>query len=233
MNCPQARPLFIELLYGELEPARRQQLRAHLETCESCRSEWDSLEATHGLLNSVGVTTGNDDANGRPVDVGAIHQTVAIRAQASRRRWRRAALVVGTIAAVLLIAVAGGLQLQIHPTHIVVGFGEPEVRRVPHTAMTPPPDLHSLVVEQGEQLARLDELVHLATRELLTSDGQRSAQIEDLRDAVEMRHRRTQEQLNALKVQSDQRWRLTLNEFSRIAADTELADAGETPLQVD
>lgn len=228
MKCTEARPLLVELLYGELEPRPESELRSHLETCPSCRDEWQTLGGTRRVLGHAVSQDRASQATKTTLDVASIHQAAASRDRASRRRWRTAALLAATAAAMLLGAFLGGLRGEIHPTHIVVGWGEPpkkvEPLEEPVAPEEPADELHQLLAEHGQRIARLDELLHVVSAELLSNEKQRASEYDELCDSVASLHEQFTTDLGDMQKQNDQRWQLILNEFSRIAADTEVAE---------
>ncbi|MDQ7844767.1 MAG: zf-HC2 domain-containing protein [Armatimonadota bacterium] len=52
-NCREARGLLVEAVSGTMPPEIRRVLLRHLGTCETCRREAATLEATAGLLRAV------------------------------------------------------------------------------------------------------------------------------------------------------------------------------------
>jgi hypothetical protein len=53
MNCRRAEDMFIEYLYGELEPDRAEPLRAHLDECLACRTRLAELARVRQLVTQV------------------------------------------------------------------------------------------------------------------------------------------------------------------------------------
>lgn len=51
MNCRKCNDMMIEALYGELRPAERDQLDAHLRSCPDCASEYSVLGATLRVMD--------------------------------------------------------------------------------------------------------------------------------------------------------------------------------------
>jgi hypothetical protein len=44
MRCEDCQPLLLDLAYGELDEARADEVRSHVERCASCEQEWSKLE---------------------------------------------------------------------------------------------------------------------------------------------------------------------------------------------
>jgi len=53
MQCSEIQENLSAYLDGELDPAGAAELESHLEGCESCRSELESLRSTVELVRSV------------------------------------------------------------------------------------------------------------------------------------------------------------------------------------
>jgi anti-sigma factor RsiW len=53
MNCQRAEDMFIEYLYGELEPDRAEPLRAHLDECLACRTRLAELARVRQMVAQV------------------------------------------------------------------------------------------------------------------------------------------------------------------------------------
>jgi len=51
MNCRQCEDLFVEALYGELEPESRRLFDAHLESCSGCASTYARLQSTLEVMD--------------------------------------------------------------------------------------------------------------------------------------------------------------------------------------
>lgn len=92
MNCREIEPLWMDWLYGELDPGLVRDIDAHLEGCAPCRAEARRLRATTRLLRDCA-----DDDLGSPV---ATIRRLAMR-RPEPRLWRAASV------ALFLIAVSG------------------------------------------------------------------------------------------------------------------------------
>jgi hypothetical protein len=53
MNCQRAEDLFIEYLYGELEPHQAESVRAHLDRCEACAARLAELARVRKLATAA------------------------------------------------------------------------------------------------------------------------------------------------------------------------------------
>jgi len=45
-NCKEIKNLLIEYYYDEIEPSLKEEVRAHLDSCISCKKEYESIEKT-------------------------------------------------------------------------------------------------------------------------------------------------------------------------------------------
>jgi len=78
MNCRRAEEMFVDYLYGELQPDRAASLRAHLDECRGCNSRLAELVRVRQLVAKV------PDAEPSPM---AINRVIArAREEAERRR---------------------------------------------------------------------------------------------------------------------------------------------------
>jgi len=55
MVCERVFECMMQALDGELEPAQRVEMEAHLVKCAACRAEWRRLQALEGLLRETPV----------------------------------------------------------------------------------------------------------------------------------------------------------------------------------
>ena len=104
MNCTDVRTHLPGFLYGDLKPEEVAAVEHHLTTCPACRSERADLERVRQALSGIPAPTVE-------VDLHQIFRQAAERQARRARRWRRAAIALGAVAAVLLLAV--GLRLEI------------------------------------------------------------------------------------------------------------------------
>jgi len=114
MSCERPSAQLYRYLDGELAPPEGEDMAQHLQTCPTCQEE----EAAHRRLQELLRTAGQEDEV--PAQLwSAIQQRLAQEPQArrpqaaehpQRRLWRR----LGTLAALLLVAVA--LRLWLTPT---------------------------------------------------------------------------------------------------------------------
>ncbi len=95
MRCNEIQERFVELLYNEAgTPPASPELRAHIDSCPSCRKELEELKSTQKALRLWG-----DESPLRPVRVPSVDYYANPPRSALWRVWRYAA-----VAAMLLIA---------------------------------------------------------------------------------------------------------------------------------
>jgi len=80
MDHQTAQELFSDFLEGELSPEQREELGAHLETCEACRRELEAFRSTLHSLSGLRMLPTPDNF------VGAVQQRINRR---SRGRFFR------------------------------------------------------------------------------------------------------------------------------------------------
>jgi hypothetical protein len=200
MNCTAIKQRLVELLYDELNTEDQQTIEKHLDECEACRVEWDALRVSRNQLNQLKASE-----NLPQIDVLAILRKAAVRSEQCRRRWKRTAIISGTVVALLFISVVSQLHIQIHTTRIVIGWTQHPVEQPAALLFADP---WQSLKQHNQRLDSLDELANVTAREFLQSDQQRVAELVRLRRQLENLRHQTTEQLNHLQVQSDLRWRL-------------------------
>ena len=206
MNCAAIKQRLVELLYGELNTEEQQTIEKHLAGCEACRAEWDTLRQSRNQLNRLKVSEKQPQ-----LDVLTILRKAAVRSEQHRRRWKRTAIMSGTVVALLVISVISQLQIQVHSTRIVIGWAELPVEQPVTISFADP---WQRLGQHNQRLDSLDELANVTAREFLQSDRQRVTELVRIRRQLEDFRQHTTEQLNHLQVQSDLRWRLIQYDLS-------------------
>ena len=126
MNCEHLRPDLGAYVLGGLDPDEAAAVRRHLETCEDCAAELDSLAPLPGLLSLAG---GAEEAAQKPLspafeerllDAYARDRTISPR---RRLKWRRPRLRWLAVAAATTAAAAAAIA------GIGLGGGEEEPAR--------------------------------------------------------------------------------------------------------
>jgi hypothetical protein len=203
MNCTEVKDQLVDLLYDELPAQEQQAIQNHLAGCFSCREDWKNLHAGHSVLNRLP----KDDRAPR-MEVARLYQIAERRSDRSRRCWQAGAVATGLVAALLLVVAGAQLRFERYPTHFVIAWDHhPQPAPAEPKIADPWPTLGA----QHERLQETDQLLKLMAREVLAVESRQSTDLA-----------RLQQRLLALETHHDQRWNLTLTEFSR--RDRELAD---------
>jgi hypothetical protein len=200
MNCPQVRARLPGLLYGDLAPEDAAAIEAHLVVCGDCRRDRDALHHVRQALDVVPTATA-------AVDLPRLYRDAAQAQERRLRRWRRAALALGAVAAaVALFAVLPSLEFRCDAHQFVVRWGAPPP--VPESAPQPsePPSrlpepertqfVSTTSPDVEEQLRLLNKLVPLLAADADSRDERWRAEFATVRA-----------QMNDLRNQTQQ-WRL-------------------------
>jgi len=203
MNCTKVKDQLVDLLYDELPVQEQQAIRNHLAGCPSCRDEWNNLHAGHSLLDRL-----PDDDPAPGIEVARLYQTAERRSNRSRRCWRAGAVAAGLVAALMIVVAGAQLRFERYPTHFVIAWDHP-----PKPAPVEPKiaDPWPTLGAQQVRFQEINQLLELMAREVLAVESRQSTDLQRLK-----------QRLLALETNHDQRWNLTLAEFSR--KDRELAD---------
>jgi hypothetical protein len=215
MKCPDVRAALPLLIYGDVGGPERAALTEHLAGCAACRREKQALESVRGLLGVAPLPPVQ-------VDLPRLYQSLAARQARSVKRWRRAVLALGAVAALLLFFVGLRLEVRLGPDQLVVSWGEPPPAAPPGGTGVPPvqfPDRRdagpTVSPEMVAELQLLRELVHALKQDADDRD-QRFAEHLD----------RLQRHVQVLQAQADQRWNTTEQD---VAALYLLTRKGENP----
>ncbi|HZV05470.1 MAG TPA: zf-HC2 domain-containing protein [Gemmataceae bacterium] len=189
MKCTDVRIALPLLIYGE-QSADDAALKEHLANCADCRREHEALIGVRRLLTGAPVPNVT-------VDVSEIQRSLAERQIRTGRNWRRVALGMGGIAAVLLLALGLRLEVRLDANQLVVRWGDPPVDPAFQPDTTPPerqagkPDLR-------EDLHILSDLIHALKQDADERDQRFTERLD-----------RLQQHVHALQSQSDTRWDTT------------------------
>ena len=107
MTHEEARQLLLDLSYGELAPALRRQVEAHVSGCTECEAELEALASTRAaarLLREPGPPRGREEL------VEAARRAAARHSLAGRRSWARPA---AWMAAAAVVLVVGGVTMRL------------------------------------------------------------------------------------------------------------------------
>lgn len=211
MNCTDVRAALPLLIYGETSPEDAA-LRDHLATCPHCRREQEALMGIRRSLDDVAVPR-------IAVDLPRLHRELVERQVRRARRWRRIALTLGTVAALLLLAIGLRLEIRLDASQLVVRWGNspssgtdiPPVMSLARRDPSPPVPPESRATE----LRVLSDLIHALKQDADASDQYTSNRLD-----------RLEKHVRALQSQSDLRWSAT---EENVAALYLLSRKGEKP----
>jgi len=118
MNCTNVRERLPLLLYKDLSPEEIEHVKEHLTECPACRGDYASLQEIQGMLDRV-------SSPGVSVSASALfRQAVEIQA-AQSRRWRRAAMALAGIAAVVIAVLVFRLEIRLGREQVLISWGNP------------------------------------------------------------------------------------------------------------
>src|SRR6266404_6686319 len=119
MNCQQVRAQLAELLYGDVAPPERTEVEKHLACCAECSREYRALANVRRLLDLP-------KAPASGLGLPGVYRLLAERQAERTRRWRRAALALGGLAALLAVFALGlRLEARVERGQFVVRWGSP------------------------------------------------------------------------------------------------------------
>jgi hypothetical protein len=215
MRCTEARAALPLLIYGDAGPQEQAALREHLGHCADCRREQQVLENVRRLLDAAA-------APRVELDLPQLHRSLADRQLQKARRWRRIAIALGGVAALLLFAVGLRLEVRLEPGRIVVCWGDPPSAVLSGATGVLPVDLDrqdagpAVPPETIEaELRVLRELIHALKQDADDRD-------QNFGDRLD----RLQRHVQILQAQADQRWSATEQD---VAALYLLSRKGEKP----
>lgn len=210
MKCSDVRAALPLMIYGEPN-AEEAGLREHLANCPVCRRESEALQGVRHLLNDAVVPHVE-------VDIARLQRSLAERQMRTLRRWRRIAVALGTIAALLLLAFALRLEVRLEANQLVVRWSEPlPVPAVGSISQQDAIEPESQVdkLDLREDLHVLSELIHALKKDA----DERDQHFTERLDAL-------QKHVLALQSQADLRWNATEQD---VAALYLLTRKGEKP----
>jgi hypothetical protein len=220
MNCPEVRAHLPGLLYDDLNPDEVAAVEHHLTTCPACRRERDALERVRQALAAV-------PAPAVQIDLPRLYRQAAELHARRARRWRRAALTLGAVAALLLFAVLLRLRVGLEGRRLVVSWGEvppAPLRAAGREREDPAPPVR--IVGRKPRSARnlearlvvVNQLVHALAADVEGRDDQQQQQLDRLRV-----------QLEGLRRTLDRRWTETERSVSALyAAQFRLPKKGDS-----
>ncbi len=208
MKCTAVRAALPLLVYGEASP-QDAALREHLAGCAACRREAEALWSVRRLL---------DDAPVPHIEVNLpqLHRSLAERQLRRMRRWRRVAVALGAVAAMLLLALGLRLEVRFQANQFVVRWGDaPSVVGQAFQPDVAAPQSQAGKPDLREDLHVLSELIHALKQDADDRDQRFTERID-----------RLQEHVRALQSQTDLRWNAAEQD---VAALYLLTRKGEKP----
>ena len=158
MNCQQVRAQLAELLYGDVTPPAKTEVKKHLACCAECSSEYRALANVRCLL----------DLPKAPVsDLGlpGVYRLLAERQAARVRRWRRVASSLGGLAALLAVFALGvRLEARVEQGQFVVRWGSPPERTVNRQDETPASKLFKAPPHEPVSARALEDQLHTVSK---------------------------------------------------------------------
>jgi hypothetical protein len=185
MNCSFVRALLPLSLYGDLKPEEAATVEQHLTTCPACRRERAELERVRAALAAL-------PAPAVQVDLPALYRHAAERHVRRARRWRRAALALSGVAAMLLVVVALGVEVQVGANRLSLRWGSrPPEKGTKQAKPSPDPPVHvnrrpaPQSPDVAERLRLMDDLIHALTADVEERDTQQRQRLDRLLDRLE------------------------------------------------
>jgi hypothetical protein len=203
MNCATVRDRLPLFLYGDLDARAAGEIHDHLAGCPACRHELAALQQMRRALDGVRVPP-------LDVDLPRLYQESAARQRRQARRWRRAAVAVGGLAAVLALLLLARIEVRFERQQFVVRWGTPMDTAA---SATVPPPLGPVVTQQAmpaeckEQLQVMDDLLHALATDVKDRDTEQrlriarlEARLQELQAQAGRRLYETERQVRALYV---------------------------------
>jgi hypothetical protein len=201
MNCTQARADLAALVYGDLSPAVVAAVEKHLAGCAACSREWHGLQEVRRLLDAAPTPAVQ-------VDMRRLYQQATARQQRSARRWRRAAVALLGVAALALIVLGLRLEVCWEAHQVTLRWGTPEVLPVPSSPLAElPPREGKRMSPSAEDVQLLRELIHALAADAETRDQRQYLYLQ-----------RLQSRLDALQLDSAQRWQALERDIAALYA---------------
>jgi hypothetical protein len=206
MNCTDVRAALPLLIYGE-QRAEDAAVKEHLANCSDCRRELEALQGVRRLLDDAPVPQ-------IAVDVARLQRSLAERQLRSERIWRRAALGLCGIAAVLLLSLGLRLEVRFEANQLVVRWGDAPVSQAFHPNPVVP-ESQAGKSDLRDDLRILSDLIHALKEDADERDQRFDERLDNL-----------QKHVNALQSQGELRWDTTEKD---VAALYLLTRKGEKP----
>jgi len=222
MHCHDIRAVLPGLLYGDLRPAEALAAQSHLAGCPACQAEFAGLQQVSAMLDKLTLPPVR-------VDVPRILQEAQAWQERSVRRWRRAALGLGGVAAAVVIVMLLKLEVRVDGQQVVVRWGDVPAAEGPPREHIAPGSAKNLPAHgntNGQQQARpvppevsradlklIRELIHALAADVNGRDQQQQESLAEL-----------QGQVDRLEREAQDRWAATVR---YVAANTRSEDQGK------
>ncbi len=192
MHCTQIRERLLAWQYGDLSPVEQAEVTRHLATCAACREESSAWQEFRGQL---GAFTGP----AVQVNLSGVYQAAVQRHEQRVGRWRRSAIAIAAVAAVVLIAVGLKLEVRVDASQVVVRWGAP-AEILP---MSEPPGPVLIQTQPAapqvtaEDLALVKNLIRALAQDVRTRDRQQQEALLQMQSRFETLLGRTTEYVAA------------------------------------
>src|SRR5262245_57290480 len=130
MTCDQVRPILPLAAYGDLSELENEAVRAHLTICPACRSEAEAIGRVRTSLESLPPPEVT-------ISVAGILRAESAEQMRRARRWRRATIAAGALAACVLAILLIRPDIRIDDGALVVRWREPSVPVQPVVKVEP------------------------------------------------------------------------------------------------
>jgi len=235
MTCDEVRMRLIDLAYdepaGDWESAAdRSEFERHVAQCEACAKALAELAWTRDVVTTAAVTAaGTTAGRTRQIHAGQIQRVVAQRAETGRRRWRRLAWLATAAAVLVAVGALSRMRVEIHPSHVVLAWGDSQPSITPGLHDTSAgdgasgiravsvqslEDLKDSVAGHHRRLAEINRLMDLVVTELKRNDVRFAA----TRASFVRR-------IDAVERQNNERWRAVGRGFHDWYLERALAEA--------
>jgi len=213
MHCHDIREALPGLLYGDLKPAEAHAAQSHLANCPACQADFAGLQQVSAMLDKLPLPPVR-------VDVRRILQESQARQERSVRRWRRAALGLGGVAAAVVVVMLLKLEVRVEGRQVVVRWGDAPAAEAllreqvaPGTAKNPNGQQQARLIAPDVSRADLKlirELIHALAADVNGRDRQQQESLAEL-----------QGQVDRLEREGQDRWAATVR---YVDANTRLED---------
>jgi hypothetical protein len=173
MTCDAIRGLLPLFAYDDLDQAESLAVARHLADCPACQAEHAALVQTRSALEAAPTPAVT-------IDALALLRQESARQTVRMRRWRRAAILVGALAASLLLVFALRVEVRAGDGQFVLSWGSPKT-----IAQNPSPTVPSPDPEVQERLQLVQEIARALAADAAERDDRQQAAVARLRTELE------------------------------------------------